>query len=491
MEKFILAIDQGTTSSRAILFDREGRVLGQAAKEFGQIFPRPGWVEHHLDEIWSSVCISVSGALEAAGAKPEQVAAVGITNQRETTCLWERASGRPVHNAIVWQCRRTADICQQLRHRGLEPLYRERTGLLLDPYFSGTKLKWLLDNLSGVKAAAERGELCFGTIDSFLVFKLCGGVHVTDVSNASRTLMMNLESLQWDEELLRPLGVPRALLPRIAASSEVYGYTRGLAQLPDGVPVCGIAGDQQAALFGQGCLEPGEAKCTYGTGAFVLLNTGGRLVRSGRGLLTTVAWKIGTQTAYALEGSVFIAGAAVQWLRDGLGIIKSSSEVEQLASRVPSSEGVVFVPALVGLGAPYWKPEARGLVCGLTRGSTAAHLARATLEAIAFQVADVIEAMNLDAGQKLRLLRVDGGASVNRLLMQFQADLLGVEIQRPPVVETTAWGAAQLAGLAAGMWSGPEQLKQLRKTAAAFRPQLSPEQVAQHLARWRAAVGRV
>ncbi len=489
MSELLLSIDQGTTGTTVALFDRNCAMRTKVNTEFRQIFPRPGWVEHDLEDIWTSVTTSIEACLKQAGVDGSAVGAIGITNQRETTGLWERESGQPLHNAIVWQCRRTAPFCQQLREAGHEQLFRTKTGLVLDPYFSGTKLRWLLDEIDGARARAERGELAFGTIDTFLVNRLTGGeVHVTEVSNASRTLMMDLASLAWDDELLSILDVPRALLPEIRGSSEIYGHTSGLGVLPDGIPICGMAGDQQAALFGQACFDPGQVKCTYGTGAFVLMNTGTQQVLSERGLLTTVAWRIGEQVAYALEGSVFIAGAAVQWLRDGLEMIGDSGEIEALAASVPSSEGVVFVPALAGLGAPHWNPEARGTITGLTRGTTRAHLARAALEGIAFQVRDVVEAMRADAGDDVAFLRVDGGAAQNGLLLQFQADILSVELHRPKVLETTALGAALLAGLAAGVWKDQEEIRQRWALDARFEPAASADQVQAHLERWRTAI---
>ncbi|HOX42024.1 MAG TPA: glycerol kinase GlpK [Myxococcota bacterium] len=491
MGPLILAIDQGTTGTNVALYDQDCRLRAIVKTEFRQIFPQPGWVEHDLDDIWASVEASIRGALERAGARGDEVRAIGITNQRETTALWERQGGRPLHHAIVWQCRRTAPQCQALKEAGHEALFRERTGLVLDAYFSGTKLAWLLEHVPQARRRAERGELAFGTIDTYLVHRLTAGqAHVTDVSNASRTLLMNLETLAWDDELLRLLRVPREVLPAIRPSSEVYGTTRGLGVLPDGIPICGLAGDQQAALFGQACFDPGQVKCTYGTGAFVLMNTGRRLVRSTQGLLTTVGWKVGDEVVYALEGSVFIAGAAVQWLRDGLGVIRSSADVEALAASVPSSDGVVFVPALVGLGAPRWNPDARGTIVGLTRGTTAAHLARATLEGIAFQVRDVVVAMRQDLGAPLGFLRVDGGASQNDLLVQFQSDLLEVEIHRPRITETTSLGAALLAGLAAGVWRDREDIRRRWAIEKTFRPAMAPEVCRAHLARWEAAVAK-
>ncbi len=491
MADLILAIDQGTTGTTVAIFDSACTMRAKVTTEFRQIFPRPGWVEHDLQDIWSSVLQSIEATLRTAGLDGSDIGAIGITNQRETTGLWERDTGRPLHNAIVWQCRRTAPLCQDLKDAGLEPLFSERTGLVLDPYFSGTKLRWLLDHVEGARQRAEAGELCFGTIDTFLVHRLTGHrTHVTDVSNGSRTLMMNLDSLDWDEELLAALGVPRVLLPGIRTSSEVYGRTLGVAGLPDGIPICGMAGDQQAALFGQACFDPGQVKCTYGTGAFVLMNTGPRPVRSQRGLLTTVGWKIDDRVTYALEGSVFIAGAAVQWLRDGLGIIERSSQIEQLAASVESSDGVVFVPALAGLGAPHWNPEARGLITGITRGTTAAHLARAALEGIAFSVRDVVEAMRADSGDPVAFLRVDGGAAQNDLLLQFQSDILEVELHRPRIVETTAMGAALLAGLAVGVWKDEEDIRRLWAMDKRFISATDAEAIQAHLDRWRAAVAK-
>jgi glycerol kinase len=481
--KYVLALDQGTTSSRAIVFDENGAVRGLAQKEFGQIFPQPGWVEHDADEIWSTQLGVAVEAVAKAGLKNTDIAAIGITNQRETTVVWDRRTSKPICNTIVWQDRRTADRCRALKSAGHEQLFRERTGLVLDPYFSGTKLAWILDNVPGARARAEKGELAFGTVDSWLVWKLTDGqVHVTDPSNASRTLLFNIKSGEWDSELLKILNVPRSLLPDVRSSSEIYGEMKG-------IPIAGIAGDQQAALFGQLCTEPGLAKNTYGTGCFMLMNTGTRLVTSKNQMLTTVAWRIGGQTEYALEGSVFIAGAVVQWLRDSLGIIRNSEDVEALARSVPDSGGVYFVPAFVGLGAPHWDPYARGAIVGLTRGSTAAHIARAALESIAFQTADVMKAMQADSGIQLKELRVDGGASRNDLLMQFQADVLGIPVIRPAVSETTAWGAACLAGLATGVWSSPRDLAKCWKAEKSFAPQNSSREQAR-LAEWRRAVDR-
>ena len=488
MSRFVLAIDQGTTGTTAVLLDRRLAVRALANQEFRQHFPRPGQVEHDLEEIWGSVGATVKRALRQAGARGRDVAAIGITNQRETTALWRRSTGRPVSRAIVWQDRRTTEACAALKAAGREPWVRERTGLVLDPYFSATKLGWLLDHARGARRDAEQGKLAFGTIDTFLCWRLTGGAHVTDVSNASRTLLMDLATRRWDDALLDLFGVPRAVLPEIRSSSEVYGTTRGLPFLPDGIPVCGMAGDQQAALFGQACFAPGDAKCTYGTGAFLLQNVGPRPVHSSRGLLATVAWEVGGEVAYALEGSSFIAGAAVQWLRDGLGIIKTSAEIETLARTVRDSGGVTFAPALAGLGAPHWRPEARGLIRGLDRGTTAAHLARATLDGIALSVFDLAEAMRVESGQSFRDFKVDGGASRNDLLMQTQADLLGVAVVRPKVIETTAVGAAFLAGLAAGVWGSREELRRVWRQDRRFTPRMKPTDREAMLARWRAAV---
>jgi len=486
----ILALDQGTTSSRAILFDHDGGIVSVAQKEFGQIFPQPGWVEHDAEEIWSTQIGVANEALARAGLRASDVAALGITNQRETVVIWDRKTGRPIHNAIVWQDRRTAGLCDQLRADGLVETFQQKTGLLLDAYFSGTKVKWLLDHVEGARARAERGELAFGTIDSWLVWNLTGGaLHLTDATNASRTLLYNIHTGEWDDELLGILGVPRALLPEVRPSSEVYGETaQGL--FGDRIPVAGIAGDQQAALFGQACHQPGMAKNTYGTGCFMLLNTGEKAVPSTNQLLTTVAWKRGGRTAYALEGSIFVAGAVVQWLRDGLGIIRTSAEVETLAASVPDNGGVYLVPAFVGLGAPHWDSYARGAMLGLTRGSTGGHIARAALESIAYQTADVLDAMQQDAGLQLSELRVDGGASANNLLMQFQADVLGVPVVRPKITETTALGAAYLAGLAVDYWKGTEEISAQWGVDRRFEPQMAAGRRESLLAGWRKAVER-
>jgi glycerol kinase len=488
----LLAIDQGTTGSTALVMDRAGATVGRATRDFQQHFPEPGLVEHDADEIWQSVLDSVKEALTAASVPADRIAGVGITNQRETTLVWDRTTGRPIHRAIVWQDRRTTARCAELREAGHLDRVRATTGLVLDPYFSGTKVGWILDHVGGARARAEAGALAFGTIDSFLVWRLSGDarVHATDVTNASRTLLMSLATLDWDDGMLRLFGVPRAVLPRIVGSAEQVAVTRGFAPLPDGVPIAGIAGDQQAALFGQTCFEVGDAKCTYGTGAFVLVNIGEQPIPSRHGLLTTVAWKVGNKVAFALEGSAFIAGAAVQWLRDGLGIIQRAADIETLARSVPSSEGVTFVPALSGLGAPYWDPEARGLICGLTRGSTGGHLARATLEGIALEVRDLLGAMADDLGQPLAKLRVDGGAAANDLLMQFQADVADVAIERPRELESTARGAAMLAGVGVGLFGSKGDAAGMSKVDRAFRVEMSPADRAAHQRRWAAAIAR-
>jgi glycerol kinase len=485
---FVLALDQGTTSSRAILFDRAGSVHAVAQREFAQLFPQPGWVEHDPMEIWASQSGVMAEVLAKAAIAPTDIAAIGITNQRETTVLWERATGRPVANAIVWQDRRTAPLCDALRAAGHETTFARKTGLVLDAYFSGTKLKWLLDHVAKARSRAERGELAFGTVDSWLIWNLSGGAaHVTDPSNASRTLLFDIHRGEWDDELLALLDVPRAVLPTVVASSGVCAQAT-LLGAP--VPIAGIAGDQQAALFGQACLEPGLAKNTYGTGCFLLLNTGRSAVTSNNHLLSTVAWRRCSTTDYALEGSVFIAGAVVQWLRDALKIIRSAAEVEALAASVPDNGGVYLVPAFAGLGAPHWDAYARGAILGLTRGATGAHLARAALEAIAFQSAEVLRAMEADAGMKLTELRVDGGATTNNLLMQFQADLLGVPVVRPKVLETTALGAAYLAGLAVGYWRDDAEVTANWQVDRRFEPTMPRDQAAALTATWDKAVLR-
>lgn len=488
--KCILALDQGTTSSRAIVFDRRGGIVSAAQKEFRQIFPRPGWVEHDPEEIWSSQLAAAREALQAAGLAAGDVAAIGIANQRETTVVWDRRTGRAVGNAIVWQDRRTAGICDRLQARGLAETFRARTGLVIDAYFSGPKVRWILDHVPGAAAAARAGELAFGTVDTWLIWKLTAGrVHRTDASNASRTLLYDIHRGAWDDELLAALDVPPGLLPEVGDSSEVLAETDPHV-LGQPVPIAGVAGDQQAALFGQMCTRPGMAKNTYGTGCFLLLNTGPRAVASRHNLLTTIAWRLGGRLHYALEGSVFIAGAAVQWLRDGLGLIRSASEIESLAAGVPDNGGVYLVPAFAGLGAPHWDPYARGLLAGITRGTTAGHVARAVLEAIAYQVADVLEAMRADSGIDLAELRVDGGACANDLLMQVQADLLSVPVIRPRVRETTAMGAACLAGLAVGFWRDADELGSCWEVDRVFRPAMAPSRVRTLREGWRRAVER-
>jgi len=486
----LLAIDQGTTGTTALVMDTTGATLGRSTHEFAQHFPEPGWVEHEPDEIWDSVIRAVGDALRAASAPAERIAAIGITNQRETTLVWERAGGRPIHRAIVWQDRRTAAHCAELRARGHEARVEKTTGLVLDPYFSGTKLTWLLEHVDGARARAERGELAFGTVDSFLVWRLSGGTHVTDVTNASRTLLMDLATLDWDPSMLEILRVPRSVLPKIVGSAERIATTRGFPPLPDGIPIAGIAGDQQAALFGQACFAVGDAKCTYGTGAFVLANIGPAPIQSRFGLLTTVGWKIGDEVTFALEGSAFIAGAAVQWLRDGLGLVKSASEIEALAAEVASSDGVTFVPALSGLGAPYWDPDARGVICGLTRGTKAAHLARATLEGIALEVNDLLVAMGEDLGKPLSRMRVDGGAAANDLLMQYQADVARMTIERPRELESTARGAAMLAGVGVGLFREKGDAARMSKAERTFRVEMPDSDRDAHRRRWADAVAR-
>jgi len=483
----ILALDQGTTSSRAIVFEHDGSIRAVAQQEFQQIFPQAGWVEHDANEIWRAQLEVARIALAKAGLTAADLAAIGITNQRETTVIWDRKTGEPIHNAIVWQDRRTSEFCDGLKARGHSELIQQRAGLVIDAYFSGSKVRWLLDNVPLARERAERGELCFGTIDSWLVWKLTGGArHIIDASNASRTMLYNLRG-EWDDELLGILGVPRALLPEVRPSSEVYAET---TLFGGSVKIAGIAGDQQAALFGQNCFERGMAKNTYGTGSFMLMNIGGEPQISKHKLLTTVAWQRGGQTQYALEGSVFIGGAVVQWLRDGLGIIKSAAEVEQLAATVPSSGGVYLVPAFAGLGAPYWDQYARGTITGITRGTTAAHLARAALDGIAFQVADVLEVMRQDSGIAMNSLRVDGGASANDMLMQFQADILQVPVVRPKVIETTALGAAYLAGLAVGFWKDLADVSRSWQVDRTFEPQMSADKAAHRRARWNQALKR-
>ena len=485
----LLAIDQGTTGTKAIVIDDRLRVLAEGMREFPQIYPRPGLIEHDPEAIWKSVRLAVRDALRQAKISAGRLAAVGITNQRETTILWDRRTGKPIHNAIVWQDRRTARLCDQLRRRGAEKRARRITGLLFDPYFSGTKIPWILDRVTGARRRAQDGKLCFGTVDSFLLFRLTGGlVHATDVSNASRTLLLNLRRNSWDAEMLKLLRVPQQILPEVLDNDAVFGKTKGVGFLPDGLPITGMIGDQQSALFGQACFRVGEAKLTYGTGAFLLVNTGEQFVPSKHGLLTTSAWRLKGKTTYALEGSSFIAGAIVQWLRDGLGIIKDSSEVERLAASVPDSGDVTFVPALTGLGAPHWRPDARGLISGITRGTTAAHLARAALEGIAFQNNDLINSMTRDLGRPIRALKVDGGAAANNLLLQFQADLARIQIVRPKVLSTTALGAALLAGLAVGVFPSLSTIREHWREDRRFRSAMRPRARQQHLERWAAAI---
>ena len=490
MEQFILALDQGTTSSRALLFDRKGNIRSVAQKEFNQKFPKPGWVEHDPSEIWSSQVAVAAEAMSKININGTLLAGIGITNQRETTIVWDRKTGEPVYNAIVWQDRRTSGFCDELKEKGHSAIIREKTGLIIDAYFSGTKVKWILDNVSGARERANRGELAFGTVDSWLVWKLTQGrTHVTDVSNASRTMLFNINTLDWDDELLDLLSVPRSMMPRVASSSEISDYSN-TTFFASKVPIAGIAGDQQAALFGQMCVEEGMVKNTYGTGCFMLMNTGEVPFISNHNLLTTVAWKINGKVTYALEGSIFIGGAVVQWLRDGLGIINSSAEVEKLAAQVEDSGDVYFVPAFTGMGAPHWDQYARGTMVGLTRGTTRAHIARAALEGIAFQTMEVLNVMELDTEIKTSELRVDGGASANNLLMQFQSDILKTPVVRPKIVETTALGAAYLAGLATGFWKDFEELKQQWDLDRTFTPQFSEEKLSEIKGKWDDAVGR-
>jgi glycerol kinase len=492
MSRFICAIDQGTTGTTVIILDDELRIRSKVTTEFEQIYPRPSWVEHNPEAIWESTLATVAKARRAAQLDEGDIDAIGITNQRETTVIWDRKTGEPIHNAIVWQDRRTRGRIQQLIDDGNEEWVQERSGLLLDPYFAGSKVEWLLDHVDGARVRADNGELAFGTIDSFLLWRLTGGqVHKTDASNASRTLLMNLDDLSWDDELLELFGVPHELLPEIAGNSEMYGEVHGVEGIADGTPICGMAGDQHAALFGQCCFEPGQAKCTFGTGAFLLMNTGSERVHSQYKILSTLGWKIGDEVTYALEGSAFIAGAMIQWLRDGLGIIESAAEVEALARQVESSGEIVAVPALSGLGAPHWKPSARGVIWGLTRGTTEAHIARAALEGIALQNVDVLHAMENDSGDELVELKVDGGATANNLLMQMQADFLGRKIVRPAITETTALGAALLAGLEQGIFSGLDQIRAEWRVDKLFEPKMDPQQREMHLQLWHEGLKRV
>lgn len=486
--KFILALDQGTTSSRAIIFDHSGSIVTVAQKEFTQYFPYAGWVEHDPEEIWSSQFSVMAEVLAKSGIPTDQLAAIGITNQRETTIVWDRATGKPICNAIVWQDRRTAEYCDALKEQGHEDMIRQKTGLVIDAYFSATKVKWILDNVKGARDAAANGQLAFGTVDSWLIWKLTGGKrHITDVSNASRTMLLNIHSGEWDNDLLELFDIPRLLLPEVRSSSEEYGTT-DTGVLHASIPIAGIAGDQQAALFGQMCTQPGMVKNTYGTGCFMLMNTGDKAVASSNNLLTTIAWKLQDKIEYALEGSIFIAGAVVQWLRDGLQIIRSSSEVEGLATQVNDTNGVYMVPAFAGLGAPHWNQHARGSLYGITRGTTNAHIARAALESIAYQTTDVLKAMEADAGIGIRELRVDGGATINNILMQFQSDVLQVDVVRPKIYETTALGAAYLAGLATGYWASIEEIQQQWQVDAKFSPAMKPDIVTELQKGWHRAV---
>ena len=490
MEKYILALDQGTSSSRAIVFDEHGQTKAVSQKEFTQIFPKPGWVEHNPMEIWSSQASVIAEAITSIDINGLNIAAIGITNQRETTIVWDAETGEPVYNAIVWQDRRTSEFCDGLKRDGRTDLIRSKTGLIIDAYFSATKILWILENVPGARQKADEGKLRFGTVDTWLIWMLTRGeVHVTDVSNASRTMLFNIHTLEWDKELLQLFDIPESMMPQVKSSSEVYGYTKTTLFAHE-VPIAGIAGDQQAALFGQMCTEPGSVKNTYGTGCFMLMNSGERPIMSSNNLLTTIAWKIGDKVNYALEGSIFVAGSVVQWLRDGLGIIKSSSEIEALACSVEDNGGVYFVPALTGLGAPHWDQYAKGCIYGLSRGTTAAHIARAALEGIAFQTMDIVNAMQKDAGVTLKELKVDGGASRNNLLMQFQADILGTSVIRPTVTETTALGAAYLAGLAVGYWESIDHIKSQWGVETAFRPFATQERVEELKAGWADAIKR-
>ena len=490
MKQYILALDQGTSSSRAIVFDETGATCAVAQKEFRQIFPRSGWVEHDPHEIWSSQASVIAEAITTLDINGLNIAGIGITNQRETTIVWDSDTEEPIYNAIVWQDRRTSDYCDKLKSEGVTEMIRRKTGLIIDAYFSATKIKWILDNVPGARERANKGKLLFGTVDTWLIWRLTRGeVHVTDVSNASRTMLFNINTLQWDDELLKMFDIPRSMMPEVRSSSEIYGHTKTTI-FAHKVPIAGIAGDQQAALFGQMCIEPGMVKNTYGTGCFLLMNSGDKPIISQNNLITTVSWKIGDKVNYALEGSIFVGGSVVQWLRDGLGVIKSSSEVEELASRVPDTNGVYFVPALTGLGAPWWDQYARGTIVGISRGTTTAHIARAALEGIAFQTMDITASMSRDAGLPLRELKVDGGASRNNLLMQFQADILGTRVIRPRVVETTALGAAYLAGLAVGYWSSVEQIRKQWHVDRIFEPTWDEAAISKARDGWEDAVKR-
>ncbi|MDO7485112.1 glycerol kinase GlpK [Peribacillus sp. NPDC096448] len=489
MEKYILSLDQGTTSSRAILFNEKGEIVHSSQKEFTQHFPKPGWVEHNANEIWGSILAVIAGVLSESGIKPEQIAGIGITNQRETAVVWDKETGAPVYNAIVWQSRQTSEICDDLKEKGLNDLFRDKTGLLIDAYFSGTKVKWILDNVEGARQKADEGKLLFGTIDTWLIWKLSGGkAHVTDYSNASRTLMYNIHELKWDEELLEILTVPKSMLPEVRPSSEEYARTIEYHFFGQSIPIAGAAGDQQAALFGQACFNEGMAKNTYGTGCFMLMNTGAKAVSSEHGLLTTLAWGLNGKVEYALEGSIFVAGSAIQWLRDGLRMLHDAKDSETYAKRVESTDGVYVVPAFVGLGTPYWDSEVRGAVFGLTRGTSKEHFIRATLESLAYQTKDVLDAMEADSGIELQTLRVDGGAVKNDFLMQFQSDLLRVPVERPTINETTALGAAYLAGLAVGYWKDQEEISRQWAVDKTFKPSMEEQDSEKLYEGWKKAV---
>jgi glycerol kinase len=489
VDKYILSLDQGTTSSRAILFNKKGEIVHTAQKEFTQHFPKPGWVEHNANEIWGSILSVIAGVFSESGIKPEQIAGIGITNQRETTVVWDKETGVPIYNAIVWQSRQTSEICDELKEKGYNDLFREKTGLLIDAYFSGTKVKWILDHVEGAREKAQQGKLLFGTIDTWLIWKLSGGkAHVTDYSNASRTLMFNIHELKWDEELLNILGVPKAMLPEVKPSSEVYAKTIDYHFFGKEVPIAGAAGDQQAALFGQACFEKGMAKNTYGTGCFMLMNTGEKAVQSEHGLLTTIAWGLEGKIEYALEGSIFVAGSAIQWLRDGMRMLKDAKDSESYAKKVDSTDGVYVVPAFVGLGTPYWDSDVRGAVFGVTRGTSKEHFIRATLESLAYQTKDVLSAMEADSGIKLKTLRVDGGAVKNNFLMEFQSDILEVPVERPTINETTALGAAYLAGLAVGFWKSQEEIAEQWAIDQSFHPSMEEKVRAGLYQGWKKAV---
>lgn len=490
MKKYVLVLDQGTTSSRSIIFDFKGNVVAQSSKEFTQIYPHPGWVEHDAEEIFDSQIYTLNRVIKHSNINPEEISSIGITNQRETTVLWDRHTGKPVYNAIVWQCRRSKDICEELKAEGFDKEIKERTGLVTDAYFSGTKIKWLIDKVPGLKSRIDKGEIMFGTIDTWLLYNLTRGkVHKTDVSNASRTLLYNINDLAWDKVILDKLGISESILPEVRSSSEIYGYLDKM-YIDLEIPISGIAGDQQSALFGQTCFEVGEAKNTYGTGCFMLMNTGEKIVKSDSGLLTSIAWQINGKTNYILEGSVFIAGAVVQWLRDELQLISSAQETQQLAQKVKDNQGVYLVPAFIGLGTPYWDMEARGTISGLTRGTNKNHIVRAALESIAYQTRDVIDAMKKDSNYDLKSLKVDGGACVNDFLMQFQADILDSEVERPKVVETTALGAGYLAGLATGFWSGQDEIVKNRQIDRVFKPTENQEESQKYYQGWKKAISR-